>query len=84
MKNIDTGNLIVAIVYIVFAMSIAIGMYPVLFDITENVTGNGFVGSGIVAVMTSLYWIIIGVFCLIIFILKTGLFKMTDKFQRNL
>lgn len=78
----NIGKMIVTIILIIVYLSVAVAMYPVLTEFVDNVTGSGWTGSAIVAIISTLYWIIVGATSLLGFILGMGLDKMMKQLNR--
>lgn len=77
-----SNNIISTLIIIIIILSCSIGAYPVLYDIVENITGLTVVGTSLVILVSSLYWIIIGIIVILILFYELGLEGMVDEFKK--
>lgn len=61
MRRIDMNpeKLIYAVIISIVVLSVAQALYPTLSDYITNITGAGYGGTAILAVVATLYWVLI-------------------------
>ena len=80
--GLNLGKVIYTIIMIVVTLAILVGLYPTFADYIDNITGSGFVGTAILSVAKSLYWIITGAVILLEFIAGMGLMQLVKAMNR--
>lgn len=53
-------KIIYATIIVVVILAIAGSLYPTLVTYVNNITGSGWTGTAIVAIISVLYWILVG------------------------
>lgn len=71
--SFNLGKLVMTVIMIIVTLTVASSLDDTLFDTIDNVTGDGFVGTALLAIVQTLYWLIISAVVIVEMILGFGL-----------
>lgn len=80
----NVGKIISTVIMLVVTMGVLIGLYPTFSEYVDNVTGEGFAGTAILALAKTMYWLISSAVVVLEMLVGFGLFdliKMTNKMK---